>query len=98
MVAVAAWPHLGRRGRALLLAAALALMASHWWALALTARGHGMPLVTLQRADRPWETWSVLPLSWLLLARTLPSRPAAAPVTRERRPGRITGARHRSGP
>jgi hypothetical protein len=64
------WPSLPRWGKPLLLAAVVALMASHWWALVLTARGEGMPLLTLQRADLPWETWLVLPLSWLLVLRT----------------------------
>lgn len=61
------WPTMHRRGKLLLLAAAVALMGSHWWALVLTARGEGLPLLTLQRADLPWETWLVLPLSWLLV-------------------------------
>jgi hypothetical protein len=61
------WPTLHRWGKPLLLAAAVVLMGSHWWALVLTARGEGMPLLTLQRADLPWETWLVLPLSWLLV-------------------------------
>ena len=61
------WPRWGRGQRVLLLAGLLALMLSHWWALVLTARGEGMPLVTLQRPAVAWETWLVLPLSWWLV-------------------------------
>ncbi len=61
------WSHLQRWGRRVLVIGIIALMLSHWWALVLTARGEGMPLVTLQPADTPWETWIVLVLSWFLL-------------------------------
>ncbi|HET9224084.1 MAG TPA: hypothetical protein VFO07_16340, partial [Roseiflexaceae bacterium] len=77
------WPSLPRWGRLLLLAVVAALMVSHWWALVLTARGEGMPLLTLQRADLPWETWLVLPLSWLLVLRAAvwtSTRPPASPL------------------
>jgi hypothetical protein len=87
-----AWPSLPRWGRLLLLALVVALMASHWWALVLTARGEGMPLLTLQRADLPWETWLVLPLSWLLVLRVAvwasthaPTSPPAASAPAYRR-------------
>jgi len=33
----------------------------------LTGLGAGLPLLTLQPAERPWETWLVLPVAWLLL-------------------------------
>jgi len=66
VVCVAAWPALPRVGRALLLVGVLALLASHWAALALTGLGVGLPLLTLQPADRPWETWLVLPVAWAL--------------------------------
>jgi hypothetical protein len=66
VVCVAAWPALPRAGRALLLAGVLALLASHWAALVLTGLGDGLPLLTLQPADRPWETWVVLPIAWTL--------------------------------
>ncbi len=46
-------------------AAALAL--SHWVALFRTVGGIDANLFTLQTAAFPWETLSVLPLSWLLL-------------------------------
>ncbi len=77
-----AWPSLPRWGRLLLLAFVAALMASHWWALVLTARGEGMPLLTLQRADLPWETWLVLPLSWLLVLRAVVWASTRAPTSR----------------
>jgi len=64
VVCVAVWPSLPRAGRAVLLVAVLALLASHWVALVLTGLGDGLPLLTLQPADRPWETWLVLPLAW----------------------------------
>ena len=73
----ATWPSLRGWEKPALLGAALALIGSHWWALALTLRGEGMPLLTLQPADLPWETWLVLPVSWLLLLRALP--PPGAP-------------------
>ena len=57
------WPRWRRGQRALLVAGLLALMLSHWWALVLTVRGAGMPLVTLQRLEVARETWLVLPLS-----------------------------------
>ncbi len=31
-----------------------------------TGLGDGLPLLTLQPADRPWETWLVLPVAWAL--------------------------------
>jgi len=67
VVCVAAWPSLPRAGRALLLAGVLALLASQWVALVLTGLGAGLPLLTLQPADRPWETWLVLPVAWALV-------------------------------
>jgi len=66
VVCVAVWPFLAPAGRALLLAGVLALLASHWAALVLTGLGDGLPLLTLQPADRPWETWIVLPVAWAL--------------------------------
>jgi len=33
----------------------------------LTGLGAGLPLLTLQPADRPWETWLVLPVAWALV-------------------------------
>ena len=69
---VALWPALGRWQRPALLGAALALMASRWWALALTLQGQGLLLLTLQPAHPAWETWLVLPASWLLLLWAVP--------------------------
>ncbi len=61
----------------------LALLLSHWAALVLTGLGAGLPLLTLQPADRPWETWLVLPAAWALVlwaTRRLISRdPATVP-------------------
>lgn len=62
-----AWPLLRGWPRVVLLGATVALMISHWWALVLTLQGMGMPLFTLKSAQVPWETWLVLPSSWLLL-------------------------------
>ncbi len=56
-----------RWARLALLVATAALMVSHWVALVQTAQGAGMPLLTLQSATLPWETWLVLPVSWLLI-------------------------------
>jgi hypothetical protein len=78
------WPRFGAAPRAALLAAALALQASHWAALALAAQGRGLPLLTLQSAAFPWETLLVLPLCWALLlydAAHPPARPLRVPLT-----------------
>jgi len=66
VVCVVAWPALSRVGRTVLLIGVLALLLSHWAALVLTGLGEGLLLLTLQPADRPWETWAVLPLAWVL--------------------------------
>jgi len=80
VVCVAAWPSLPRAGRALLLAGVLALLASHWAALVLTGLGAGLPLLTLQPADRPWETWFVLPVAWVLVLRAARQLTSQDPV------------------
>jgi len=67
VVCVAVWPSLPHAGRAALLTGVLALLASHWAALVVTGLGDGLPLLTLQPANRPWETWSVLPVAWALV-------------------------------
>jgi hypothetical protein len=67
IVVVAVWPMLRAWQRLFLLAAVLALMASHWLALWLTLQGVWLRLVTMQSATLPWETWLVLPLAWLVL-------------------------------
>ncbi len=64
VVCVTTWPAVPRVGRAVLLIGVATLLASHWAALVLTGLGDGLPLLTLQPADRPWETWLVLPISW----------------------------------
>jgi len=76
VVVVAVWPLLPRAGRALLLVGTLALLASHWAALVLTGMGDGLPLLTLQPADRPFETWLVLPLAWALTLWAATRKPA----------------------
>jgi hypothetical protein len=63
---IAVWPHLTRWPKMLLLTAVLAVMATRWLAMYLTLRGAGLPLLTLQSANIPWETLVVLPLAWLL--------------------------------
>jgi len=61
----------------------VALLASHGAGLVLTGLGAGLPLLTLQPADQPWETWLVLPAAWALVlwaTRRLTSRdPATVP-------------------
>jgi hypothetical protein len=68
----AIWPSVGARMKAALLCGASLLMLSHWWALALTVLGRSLSLFTLQSAEVPWESWSVVPLCWLLVLGTLP--------------------------
>jgi len=84
VVCVAARPALPRAGRALLLVGVVALLLSHWAALVLTGLGDGLPLLTLQPADRPWETWLVLPVAWVLVlwaARQLTSQDPVSGAT-----------------
>jgi len=81
VVCVVAWPALPRAGRALLLVGVLALLASHWAALVLTGLGEGLPLLTLQPADRPWETWIVLPAAWALVLWAARQLTSQDPVT-----------------
>ncbi len=81
VVCVAVWPALSRAGRAVLLVGVLALLLSHWAALVLTGLGAGLPLLTLQSADRPWETWAVLPIAWGLVLWTARPLTNQDPVT-----------------
>jgi hypothetical protein len=86
VVVGAVWPALSRWPRIVLLAVTLAVMISRWWALLLTLQGQGFQLLTIQSAERPWETWVVLPLCWLLLiwqTRSVPTRadPPSHPQT-----------------
>jgi len=81
VVCVAAWPALHRAGRTLLLVGVVALLASHWAALVLTGLSAGLPLLTLQPADRPWETWFVLPVAWALVLWATRQFTSQGPVT-----------------
>jgi hypothetical protein len=67
LVVTVVWPDLRGSSRVLLMVMVVAFMATHWWALVMTARGQGLQLLTLQSAQTPWETLVVLPLAlWLL--------------------------------
>jgi hypothetical protein len=83
VVLAAVWPAIGTRMRGALVFGAGALMLSHWWALVLTGLGRTLSLFTLQSAEVPWETWSVVALSWFLLLCSLP-RSTDSPPTGER--------------
>jgi hypothetical protein len=76
-----AQPGRAHRQRVVLVLAALALVASHWAALALTLGGHGLGLFTLQSVDLPWETMLVLPLSWLLVLAGAKEPPAGTRIS-----------------
>lgn len=65
VVAPLLWPLLGRWRRSVLLGIVVVIGLTHWWALAWTIEGRGLPLLTVQRADSPWETILVVPLAWL---------------------------------
>lgn len=67
VVAIAIWPSLVRGQRLVVLVVMAGIMGSRWWALAETARGENLSLLTMQTAAWPWETWLVLPFFWLLL-------------------------------
>jgi hypothetical protein len=96
VVCVAAWPALPRVGRALLLVGVLALLASHWAALVLTGLGAGLPLLTLQPADRPWETWLVLPVAWALTVWAARQLTSPDPVGEATTTGRLVPVRDRA--
>ena len=85
VVLMAAWPALRIGQRLLLLSVTLALMASHWTALALTLQGVWLRLVTMQSAEWPWESWLVLPVAWLALviAARQPEHPADRVISAE---------------
>ena len=94
VVGVVVWPLLPRAGRAVLLVGVLALLLSHWAALVLTGLGEGLSLLTLQPADRPWETWLVLPLAWALTvwaARQFTGQDLAAVSSQDPASGATTG-------
>jgi len=93
VVGVAAWPALTRAGRALLLVGVVALLLSHWAALVATGLGDGLLLLTLQPADRPWETWLVLSAAWALVlwaTRRLTSRDPATVPSQDAASGAMT--------
>jgi hypothetical protein len=77
----ALWPVSAPRVRRALVATAVVVMVSHWVALMLTASRVNLGLFTLQTADVPWETWTLVPLCWLVLVQRLLPRPGQ---TRER--------------
>jgi len=95
VVGVAVWPALPRVGRALLLVGVVALLLSHWAALVLTGLGAGLPLLTLQPADRPWETWIVLPAAWALTVWAARQSMSPAPVGEATTTGRSVPVRDR---
>jgi len=67
-----------------------------WAALVLTGLGDGLLLLPLQPADRPWETWLVLPLAWALVmwaARQFISQDPAAVPSQDPMSGATTGGR-----
>jgi len=60
----------------------------------LTGLGDGLPPLTLQPADRPWETWLVLPVAWVLVlwaARQLTSQDPATVPSQDPVGGATTG-------
>jgi hypothetical protein len=65
IVAPLLWPLLGRWWRVAMLGIVVVVGLTHWWALALALQGRGLPLLTIQPADFPWETMLVVPLAWL---------------------------------
>ena len=69
VMASVVWPCLRGWQKPVFLAMLAGVMASRWWAFLETLRGESMSLLTLQTASFPWETWLVLPLSWLLMLR-----------------------------
>ena len=75
------WPGLRGWQKPAFLAVVASVMASRWWAFMETIRGESLSLLTLQTASFPWETWLVLPFSWLLLLRAtaLPAVNSSSP-------------------
>jgi len=69
VLATLVWPGLRGWQKPVFLLVVAGVMASRWWALVETLRGESMALLTMQTPGFPWETWLVLPLSWLLLLR-----------------------------
>lgn len=79
VVAIVVWPGLARWQKTLFITVVLVLLATRWVALGLAVQGAGMPLLTLQTAHLPWETWLVLSAAWLLLLRAA-ARPGVPPA------------------
>ncbi|MEZ4619889.1 MAG: hypothetical protein R2867_30905 [Caldilineaceae bacterium] len=75
VVLSATWPLLNGWQRGVLLSSTLLYMASHWIAFILTAQGVWLRLVTMQRADLPWEAWFVAPIAWAILLMAAMNRP-----------------------
>jgi hypothetical protein len=72
LVPTSIWRESGTRLRTALITVACGLLLSQWWALAMTATTAGLPQITLQPAGFAWETWIVLPSSWLVLMIAVP--------------------------
>jgi hypothetical protein len=79
VVLTALWPAASLKLRRGLMVGAVAVMASHWLALILAARGVTLQLFTLQSAEIPWETWLLVPVCWILLLKN--PRAGAASIT-----------------
>ncbi len=75
VVLSATWLLLNGWQRGVLLSGTLLYMASHWIAFILTAQGVWLRLVTMQRADLPWESWFVVPIAWAILLVAAMNRP-----------------------
>jgi hypothetical protein len=78
VVTGALWPVASSRMRRALIAGAAIVMLSHWSALVLTAWRVNLWLFTLQTAELPWETWTLVPLCWILLVYHLLARRISA--------------------
>jgi hypothetical protein len=63
----ACWPLLARKHQYLFLSVTVGVVISRWWAFSLTAQGKGMPLMTLQQPQLPWETLGLLVGGWLVV-------------------------------
>jgi hypothetical protein len=70
----ALWPLADSRMRRALIVGAAIVMLSHWSAFVLTAWRVNLWLFTLQTAELPWETWTLVPLCWILLVHHLLAR------------------------
>jgi len=57
----------------------------------LTGLGAGLPLLTLQPTDRPWETWLVLPVAWVLVLWAVRHLTSPHPMSGATTGGRVPG-------